>query len=29
MFRRRLAGYGEMGYCIELPGTVTPMGFYG
>lgn len=27
MFRRRLAGYGEMGYRIEMPGTVTPMGF--
>lgn len=25
--RRRLAGYGEMGYRIQMPGTVTPMGF--
>lgn len=27
MFRRRLAGYGEMGYRIEMPGKGTPMGF--
>lgn len=29
MFRRRLAGYGEMGYRIEMPGMETPMGFWG
>lgn len=27
MFRRRTAGYREMGYVVEMPGTTTPMGF--